>query len=154
MKKKNLWSKRIMAVAICAAMAAEPAVIYAEDFSDGFYSENEEWENPEETQTELQGEEQTEAPSEEKAEEQPEEQPEEQEAETKNAVDSENHWDESDADLLLNGESGEGNLSDFSSEDSAELVTDEEGFYGAAEENGETDALILAKDWRDGNGEL
>ena len=141
MKKKNLWPKRIMAVAICAAMAAEPAVIYAEDFSDGFYSENEEWENQEETQTELQGEEQTEAPSEEKA-------------ETKNAVDSENHWDESDADLLLNGESGEGNLSDFSSEDSAELVTDEEGFYGAAEENGETDALILAKDWRDGNGEL
>ena len=135
-------------------MAAEPAVIYAEDFSDGFYSENEEWENQEETQTELQGEEQTEAPSEEKAEEQPEEQPEEQEAETKNAVDSENHWDESDADLLLNGESGEGNLSDFSSEDSAELVTDEEGFYGAAEENGETDVLILAKDWRDGNGEL
>lgn len=124
MKKKNLWPKRIMAVAICAAMAAEPAVIYAEDFSDGFYSENEEWENQEETQTELQGEEQTEASSEEKAEEQPEEQPEEQEAETKNAVDS------------------------------AELVTDEEGFYGAAEENGETDALILAKDWRDGNGEL
>ena len=40
MKKKNLWKTRIMAAVLCAMMAAEPAVIYAEDFSDGFFSEN------------------------------------------------------------------------------------------------------------------
>ena len=42
MKKKHLWLSRLMAAALCAVMAAEPAVIYAEDFSDGFYSENQE----------------------------------------------------------------------------------------------------------------
>lgn len=47
MKKKHLWLKKIMAAALCAAMAAEPAVIYAEEFSDGFYSETEDWENQE-----------------------------------------------------------------------------------------------------------
>ena len=40
MKKKHLWLSKVMAAALCAAMAAEPAVIYAEDFSDGFYSES------------------------------------------------------------------------------------------------------------------
>ena len=42
MKKKHLWLSRLMAAALCAVMVAEPAVIYAEDFSDGFYSENQE----------------------------------------------------------------------------------------------------------------
>ena len=50
MKKKHLWLSKVMAAALCAAMAAEPAVIYAEDFSDGFYSENQENQSNQESQ--------------------------------------------------------------------------------------------------------
>ncbi|MGO5542996.1 leucine-rich repeat protein [Blautia sp. HCP3S3_H10_1] len=39
MRKKHLWLPKLMAAVLCATMAAEPAVLYAEDFADGFYSE-------------------------------------------------------------------------------------------------------------------
>ena len=40
MRKKKLWTEKLMAAILCAAMAAEPVVIYAEEFSDSFCSEN------------------------------------------------------------------------------------------------------------------
>ena len=40
MRKKKLWTKKLMAAILCAAMAAEPVVIYAEEFYDSFCSEN------------------------------------------------------------------------------------------------------------------
>lgn len=46
MKRKKIWLQKIAAAALCVTMAAEPAAIYAEDFSDGFYGE----ELPEATQ--------------------------------------------------------------------------------------------------------
>lgn len=34
MKRKNIWLKKALAVSICAAMAIQPAVTFAEDFSE------------------------------------------------------------------------------------------------------------------------
>lgn len=39
MKRKKIWLQKIAAAALCVTIVAEPAVIYAEDFSDGFYGE-------------------------------------------------------------------------------------------------------------------
>lgn len=41
MQKKSLLRTKLLAAVLCAAMAAEPSVLYAEDFSDEFYSETE-----------------------------------------------------------------------------------------------------------------
>ena len=34
MKRKNIWLKKVLAVSICAAMTLQPAVTFAEDFSE------------------------------------------------------------------------------------------------------------------------
>ena len=33
MRRKNIWLKKVLAVSVCAAMAFQPAVTFAEDFS-------------------------------------------------------------------------------------------------------------------------
>lgn len=32
MRRKNIWLKKVLAVSVCAAMAFQPAVTFAEDF--------------------------------------------------------------------------------------------------------------------------
>lgn len=165
MKKKHLWLSKVMAAALCAAMAAEPAVIYAEDFSDGFYSDNQENQSNQESQENSsgfeesstkgdleQGNENTDAGKEtedgsidrDTPDAVPE--PNENSSENDSQINStpEASWTESDPDLLLKENNGELDLSDFSSGDSTEIITDEEGFFGADEEEGETDGLTEA----------
>lgn len=167
MKKKHLWLSKVMAAALCAAMAAEPAVIYAEDFSDGFYSENQENQSNQESQENSSGfeesstkgdleqvNENTDAGKETEDgsidRDTPDTVPEPNENENSSENDSqinstpEASWTESDPDLLLKDNNGELDLSDFSSGDSTEIITDEEGFFGADEEEGETDGLTEA----------
>ena len=154
MKKKNLWLKKLMAAALCTAMAAEPAVIYAEEFSDGFYSEDQEseadltGETPDyDTAVDMAGEN---VPEVSPAPENPDASSENQESES---AEKETGFGENDAaasapgkswsdpDLLLKDKEGELDLSDFSSGNTEEVITDEEGFFGIDEESGETDPL-------------